>query len=77
MGITASQTNKTGKKELLTHVADNGEFQRLFKFGVRLINETDHERVYLAVAVHEEEQQARDFRRLMDSNTLPPGWHQR
>ena len=37
--------------ELLTHDADMGEFQRLFKFGKSHLNVTNHEkqRVYLAV----------------------------
>lgn len=38
-------------RELLTHDADSGEFQRLFKFGQSHLDVTSHEkqRVYLAV----------------------------
>ena len=43
--------SKADFRELLTHDADRGEFQRMFKFGQSHLNVTNHEkqRVYLAV----------------------------
>ena len=45
------QISKDDFRELLTHDADSGEFQRLFKFGNCHLNVISHEkqRVYLAV----------------------------